>query len=232
MGASLLPGLALAGGIKGKVSGAEKLLNPVWNEAKDPANHRYSFREPSPTVRGEFRVLYGYAPKELCIAALGTTAATVPDKPLLFKLGGGRTNPVTLVVAPGTTLEVLNNDPFLHRPYLVGNPTFEANDLKSKGPRQWKVPASAAVYEMRDELSPSVRSWVVAEPNVAGVAFPQRDSTFAFDHLPAGDYTLQAYYSGKRVGVAKPVTIKGDAVFELKDVLPVADVNDKTPGKE
>jgi hypothetical protein len=60
-----LPSAAVAATIKSKVSGAAKLLNPVWNEAKDPNAHRYTFREPSPTVRPDVRNLTAHLPKEL-----------------------------------------------------------------------------------------------------------------------------------------------------------------------
>ncbi|MFO0659857.1 MAG: hypothetical protein U0165_08510 [Polyangiaceae bacterium] len=221
-------GVATAGIVKGKVTGADKLLNPVWNEAKDPAANRYSFREPSPTVRAEFRQLFAYAPKEICIAALGSSAAAAPEKPLLFKIGGGRTNPVTLVVAPGTTLEFLNNDPFPHRPYIKGNATFAAAEMKGKSSRQWKVPAGAAVYELLDELAPSVHSYIVSEPNVAGVAFPQRDNSFTFfNGLPSGDYSLQAFFNGKKVGTPRQVSVKGDAPVEVKDALQVGEAGAK-----
>ena len=56
--------------VKGKLAGAAKLMNPVWNEAKDPNLHRFTFREPSATVPSDVRALTGFLPKELCIAAL------------------------------------------------------------------------------------------------------------------------------------------------------------------
>ena len=51
------------------------LTNPVWNEAKDPKKHGYSFREAVTTVRSEFRRLFPHIPKELCIAAISTVEA-------------------------------------------------------------------------------------------------------------------------------------------------------------
>ena len=100
---------------KGKLVGLEKLMNPVWQEAKDVGSHRFSWREPSPTVRAEFRNLFAYAPKEVCVAALASSAQQPPALPLLITVGGGRTTPVTVVVAPGTRLHFENRDPFPHR---------------------------------------------------------------------------------------------------------------------
>src|SRR5262249_26835666 len=99
LGLSLVPGVALAAvTVKGQTAGTAKLMNPVWNEAKDPKNNRYTFREPSATVRPDVRNLTGFLPKELCIAALSEKGAPL-KVPLRMIVAGGRTTPVTLVVA-------------------------------------------------------------------------------------------------------------------------------------
>ncbi|HEV8548910.1 MAG TPA: hypothetical protein VGQ57_07780, partial [Polyangiaceae bacterium] len=63
----LVPASADAAKVRGKVDGFRSLLNPVWAEARDPKQHGYSFREPVPTVRAEFRRLFPHAPKEICV---------------------------------------------------------------------------------------------------------------------------------------------------------------------
>src|SRR5438045_7643575 len=123
---------ANAARIRGLVVGYQHLLNPVWEESKDAERHLYSFREPVPTVRWEFRRLFPHIPKELCVAAIGTERAAAP-KPVLIRVGGGRTTPVTIVVAPGTQLQFQNTDPFDHRLYAVGSPSFPASDTVKGG---------------------------------------------------------------------------------------------------
>jgi plastocyanin len=214
----LSPSLSRAAVVKGKVSGIQKLSNPVWNEAKEPSANRYTWREPSPTVRAEFRQLFPYAPKEICVAALGAAPVTPGNAAIAFKIGGGRTTPVTLVVAPGTTLEFQNRDPFPHRPYVVGNPSFQAADMKGASARQWKVPGPGK-YEIRDELAPSVRSWIVAEPNLVSVAFPTREGAFQFANLPPGEYTLRGYFGGQAVGKPVAVKVASEAPLEVKEVV-------------
>ncbi len=61
MGLSVLgtAGVADAAKVKGKVAGFRGLVNPVWDEARDPKKRGYSFREIVPTVRPEFRQLCG-----------------------------------------------------------------------------------------------------------------------------------------------------------------------------
>ena len=61
----LSPVVSRAAVVKGRTQGIQKLVNPVWNEAKEPTANRYTWREPSPTVRAEFRALFPFAPKEI-----------------------------------------------------------------------------------------------------------------------------------------------------------------------
>jgi hypothetical protein len=222
-GALLLwPVASRAAVIKGRVNGIQKLSNPVWSEAKEPGANRYTWREPSPTVKAEFRALFPHAPKEICIAALGAAEAKPGSGAVALRISGGRTSPVMLVVAPGTMIEFQNRDPFPHRPFLVNIPTFQASDMKSASSRQWKVPGPGK-YELRDQLAPSVRSWIVAEPNVAAIAYPGRDGTFSFANLPPGDYTLKAFFNGEPVGKPLPLKVASEIPLEIKEPLVVAE---------
>jgi len=214
-----VPAVAFGGQVKGKLLGIEKLLNPVWHEAKDVGSHRFSWREPSPTVRAEFRNLYAYAPKEVCLAALASSAQQPPALPLLITVGGGRTTPVTVVVAPGTRLHFENRDPFAHKLYGVGQTTFPPGETAALGARDWTAPGPGR-YEIRDELSPSVRSWVVVEPNVAAIAYPTVQGIFLIPQLSPGEYTLKVFFAGNPVGTPKTFTLAG-AVVDL--ALPVAE---------
>ncbi|HEX3597794.1 MAG TPA: hypothetical protein VHU80_21950 [Polyangiaceae bacterium] len=220
-GAATLALDAHAAHVRGLVVGYQHLLNPVWEEAKDTERHLYSFREPVPTVRAEFRRLYPHIPKELCIVALSGEKAP-PQKPVLIRVGGGRTTPVTLVVAPGTQLQFQNTDPFAHRLYAVGQGAFPASDTVKGGVRSFAAPAAGTV-EIRDEAAPSLRMWVITEPNVAGVAYPSLKGEFALAVDAPGDYRIQAYFSGKKVGPEVPIKV-GNADIDLSRApLKVAD---------
>jgi plastocyanin len=212
-GLALLPSTADAAHVKGQFQGFRSLQNPVWAEAKDPKNHGYSFREPVPTVRAEFRRPFPHIPKELCVAAI----AAGPQKaqpPVLIRVGGGRTTPVTIVVTPGTRLTFQNTDPFKHKIYGVGIKTFASSETGPGATRDWSVP-EAGVFEIRDDAAPSLRMWIVAEPNVASVAYPSLKGEFSINVQEPGDYTLQAYFSGKKVGAPMPVTVT-EKDLELK----------------
>lgn len=229
LGLLLWPMASGAAVVKGQVTGIQKLVNPVWNEAKETTANRYTWREPSPTVRAEFRALFPHAPKEICVAAIGANAAVANPNPIAFRIGGGRTSPVTLVVAPGTVLEFQNRDPFPHRPYIVGNAAFQASDMKGASSRQWKIPGPGK-YELRDQLAPSLRSWIVADPNVSAVAYPGRDGAFTFANLPPGDYTLKAFFNGEVVGKPVPAKILSEVPFVVKE--PVVVAEEPAPGKK
>lgn len=200
-------GSADAQHVRGRLEGYRLLQNPVWAEARDPKHHGYSFREPVPTVRAEFRRLYPHIPKEVCVAALAATPQKAAPTAVLVRVGGGRTTPVTMVVAPGTKLSFKNTDPFKHRLYIVDLKTFTASDTLPGGSREWTVP-EAGTFEIRDEAAPSLRMWVVAEPTVAGIAYPSLKGEFSVPVEGAGEYRLQAFFAGKKVGPEVPVTLK------------------------
>ncbi len=201
-----VPAASLAGPVKGRVTGFLYLLNPVWEEAKAPDAHGYTFREPSPTVRADRRKLYPYIPKELCVAVLASEAQAKMSRQEVL-IGGGRTTPVTIVVTPGTELQFKNTDPFAHRLYAVNEKSFNAANTLKGADRIWAVPAPG-VYEIRDELTPSVRMWVVSNPNVVAYDYPDLNGVFSVDVEDAGEFSVQAFFAGKEVGKALPVVLK------------------------
>lgn len=209
-----VPVLAAGPKVKGKVSQFEYLLNPVWEEARDPERRLYSFREIVPTVPSKHRALYPHIPKELCIAALSEQKQEPSRMATLIRVGGGRTTPVTIVVAPGTRLRFKNTDPFPHRLFGTGNSTFTPSDTIKGGARDWTVPGPGS-YEIRDELAPSLRMWIVAEPNVAAIAYPSMAGDFALRPELPGTYTVQAYFSGKKVGEPMPVDVSSGADIDI-----------------
>ena len=212
---------ALAGPIKGRISGQEKLVPEVYAEAAKPDAHRFTWREPSPTVRAEFRNLAANPSRELCIAALESAAAPAHE-PILIKITGGRTIPATIVVSPGTRLSFENRDPFLHRLYANGQQSWKAEPMNPGSRREWSAPQGAGRFEFKDELFPSVRTYVIVEPQVVEIAYPGRDGAFAMNLAP-GDYVLKAYFGGKQVGKPISVGVKGPQLIDLKDPLNVSE---------
>jgi hypothetical protein len=217
----LVPASADAARITGRIDGFRNLLNPVWADARDPKQHGYSFREPVPTVRAEFRRLFPHIPKEICVAAI----AAGPQKAggaVEIRVGGGRTTPVTIVVAPGTLLRFQNTDAFRHRLYGVDIKTFQPADTPRGGKREWTV-TEPGIFEIRDELAPSLRTWIVGDPNVAAIVYPSLKGDFSLTVAEPGDYTVQAFFAGKKVGPAVPVTVAAADVDISRSPLKVGD---------
>ncbi len=213
----------------GSVTGYEHLENPVWKEAKDPKSKGYSFREMVPTVPAKHRKLYPHIPKELCVAALAKEDQK-PQANTLIRVGGGRTTPVTIVVTPGTKLVFQNTDPFKHRLYISGDSTFQPNDTDRGATREW-TPTKAGTFEIRDELAPSLRMWVVAEPKVAAITYPSMKGEFNLMAPVAGEYEVQAYFAGAKVGEALAAAVDGRDLKLPKPIVVAKESDDKKESK-
>lgn len=211
---------AFAGPVRGRITGQEKLLPEVYAEAARPDAHRWTWREPSPTVKAEFRNLSANPSRDICIAAM-TSSNAAPHEPILIKITGGHTIPTTIVITPGTRLSFENHDPFPHRLYIQGNDSWKAEDLNAGAHREW-TPTATGKVEFRDQLVPSIRMYVVVDPQVADIAFPGRDGAFGMT-LPAGDYVLKAFFNGKQVGRAVNVAAKERPALEIKEPLNVGE---------
>lgn len=214
----------------GRVAGGEALLNPVWVEAADPKNHRYTFRVPSTTVSAQAKRLTAYLPKELCIVALGQTPAEPKKSPVPVTISGGRTTPVTLVVPPGQEIQLENHDPFPHRIYEYGegDKSLQASDIEPTKSRRW-TPPKPGTYELRDELAPSLRSWIVVEPKAHEVAYVDFKNEFRME-LDPGAYTLRGYFTGKPVG--KPLPANVNALPKQQRLAAPLVVGEKKKGDE
>lgn len=206
--------------LKGRLQGGQDLLNPVWNEAADPKNHRYSFRQRSPTVGDHAKKLTAYLPKELAIVAMGAGAATTTT-PRQIHVSGGRTSPVTVVIPEGQNVQFVNADPFPHKLYSPGDVKegLGPEETKAQAQRVWKPP-KAGVYEIRDEFFPSIRSWVVVEARAVASTYPNAKGEFTLPPLVPGEYELVAYFAGKPIGTPLKVDLKpGPETKEWPDPL-------------
>ncbi len=201
--------------VRGKISGYEKLVPDVYADAARLDAKRFTWREPSPSVATQFRVLSANPSRDICIAV---TAATPQEKQEFgMRITGGRVIPTTIVVTPNTTLSFKNYDPFKHRLYIVNGNTkvLVPEDVQPNNVRSW-APQGAGKFEIRDELFPSIHSYVIVDPQVVSVTYPGRDGSFGFN-VPAGDYVLKAFFNGHPVGRQIQVTAKDRGTFEMKE---------------
>ena len=223
LAAALASGPLLAGGtstLKGKVSGWDKLLPATYQEASKPDSHRFTWREPSPTVKQDFRRLSASPTRDVCIAAFGGGGAAAHDSQRVF-VTGERVSPSTIVLSPGSHLSMKNADPFPHSLYEVGNASWGPNPTAPGSSRDWTA-AATGVHVIRDTLFPSLVMYIVVDAAAVETTYPDRDGTFTMN-LPPGDYTLKAFFDGKPVGKPLDGVHLGEKDLEIKDPMPVGD---------
>lgn len=222
LGSALASGTLLAGastvGVRGKVSGWEKLLPQTYAAAATSDSHRYTWREPSPTVKQEFRKLSANVSRDVCVAAFGPAAAQAHE-PLAVRLSGGRLTPSTVVLSPGSRLSFKNADPFPHVLYEVGNDTWAANPTAAGSTREWAA-TTPGLHVIRDQLFPSVAMYVMVDPNAVEFTLPDHDGNFTMPVAP-GEYTVKAFFEGKQVGKSAEAVHVGPGGIDLKDPLSV-----------
>jgi hypothetical protein len=220
--AVLFTGTLLAGAganLRGKVTGWEKLLPLAYVDASKPEAHRYTWREPSPTVKQDFRRLSANVSRDVCIVALGGAGAAAAHEPQAVKVTGGRITPSTIVVSPGSRLSFKNSDPFPHQLYEAGNPSWAPNPTAPGSTREWAA-AAVGVHQIRDQLFPGVAMYIVVDEKAVDFAFPDREGQFTLN-VPPGEYTVRAFFDGKAVGKAIENIRVFERGLELKEPLSV-----------
>jgi hypothetical protein len=214
--ASLMSGELVAGpatGVRGKVSGWDKLLPQVYAEAAKSESHRYTWRESSPSVRPDFQKLTANVSRDVCVVAFGGGTAAAHE-PILVKVTGGRLTPSTLVLSVGSRLSFKNVDPFPHELYEAGNDKWGPNPTGPGSTREWAA-TSPGLHPIRDRLFPSVVMYVVVDPAAVEYAMPDHDGVFSLP-VPPGEYVLKAFFDGKQAGKEESVRV-GERTLDLKD---------------
>jgi hypothetical protein len=201
--------------VKGKLIGWERLLPQVYTEAAKSDSHRYTWREPSPTVKQEFRKLSGNVSRDVCVAAFGTSSPQAHE-PLAVKVTGGRMSPATIVLSPGSRLSFRNPDPFAHVLYEVSNDKWAPNATAPGSSREWAATVPG-IHEIRDQLFPSIVMYIVVDPSAIEFAFPDRDGAFSMS-LPPGEYTIKAFFDGKQASKEMgPLRVGDRGGIELRE---------------
>lgn len=215
--------LGAESGVSGVVVGVDKVQHPVWAEAARDSSRRFTFRVASPTVPAKVReTLSPSLSRDVLVVAMAASAP--PGAKFTAKVLGGRTIPSTVVVNKGASLAFENRDPIPHRLYAVGGHGFVAADQPASTARSWSPPGAGA-YEVRDELAPSVRTWVVVDNGVVAAVAPDEKGAFKLD-LPEGQYQLRVYVGGKVMGSEVPVVVAPGTVTKLKSNLAVVSKKD------
>ncbi|MBL8602992.1 MAG: hypothetical protein JNK72_13795 [Myxococcales bacterium] len=140
--------------------------------------------------------------------AEATQAMTVPVE-------GNRCRPGTVVVSPGTTLTLDNQDLVSHTLYAIARGQ-EANrvvqpETTSARTRRQITFAAPGTYELRDERSPAFRCWVVVGQGQGRVLGVNREGAFMASNLNEGAYVVRAYFEGTERGSVN-ATVANEAV--------------------
>ena len=139
-------------------------------------------------------------------------------QPVALRIEGGRCRPGTVVLSPGTTLDITNADLVAHEIYAVARGTevraVPAESVSPRARRQIQLPPAGA-YELRDLRQPSFRCHVLVGPGQGRVLLPNATGAFAATGLADGDYTVTVYYQGEQRATA-PAAVRGrDAQVQL-----------------
>lgn len=136
---------------------------------------------------------------------------TESAQPVSVRVEGGRCRPGTIVVSPGTTLQIENADILGHELYAVRpNSTERVIPAELTTPRSRRQVSFQApgTYEIRDVRQPSFRCWAVVGAGQGRVLLNNATGAFAATGLADGEYTVKAYFEGAERGSAT-VTIRG-----------------------
>lgn len=140
------------------------------------------------------------------------------SQPVSLRIEGGRCRPGTVVLSPGTTLDITNADLVAHELYAVARGgdvrAVPAEAISPRARRQIQLP-QAGVYELRDVRQPSFRCYVLAGPGQGRVLLPNATGAFATTGLADGDYTVTVYHQGEQRATAPAVVRGRDAQVQL-----------------
>ena len=115
--------------------------------------------------------------------------------------------PHVLPVLKGTTVRILNSDPFLHNVHAYqGKKTFFNMALPFQGMAIDQVFAEPGVHTVLCDAHPEMSAFIVVLEN-ALFAAPDGDGSYVIDGVPPGSYTLIRYDAEKDRTVRKVVTV-------------------------
>lgn len=188
---------ANAGDLRGSLQGLDALRSAPAPEV--PERRLYFWMQSNGALAT--RDARPNAERDLAVVISGDN---VPEstQPVPVTVAGGTCQPGTVLVNPGTTINVRNIDWFAHELFLTApnNETpVEGAAPESTAPNsQRSIQVRAAgTYLMRDRLNPLFRCWVVVGPGQGRHVSPSADGTFRTSNLADGEYTLKVYFEGR-----------------------------------
>jgi hypothetical protein len=188
---------ANAGDLRGSLTGLDALRSAPAPEVPERrlyfwmlSNGALATRDSRPNIE-----------RDLAVVISGDNIAE-STQPVALTVAGGTCQPGTVLVNPGTTINVRNIDWFAHELFLTApaNETpIEGAAPESTAPNsQRSIQVRAAgTYLMRDRLNPLFRCWVVVGPGQGRHVSPGADGSFRTSNLADGEYTLKVFFEGR-----------------------------------
>jgi hypothetical protein len=144
--------------------------------------------------------------RDLAVIVTGPTVAEAAQ-PVTVTVAGGGCQPGTVVVTPNTVISVRNLDWFTHELFLTAAnsdvPVSEfAPEATAPSSQRSAQVRAAGRYVMRDRLNPLFRCWVVIGPGQGRVISPGPDGVYRTSNLGEGDYTVDVWFEGRKVGTS------------------------------
>lgn len=175
--------------------------------------------------------------RDLAVIVTGPAVAEAAQ-PVTVTIAGGGCQPGTVVVTPNTVISLRNLDWFTHELYLT-QPNNEA-PIEDFGPEA-TAPSSqrsaqvrtAGRYVLHDRLNPLFRCWIVVGPGQGRVISPAADGTYRTSGLAEGDYTVDVWFEGRKVGTSNAhMGTRDSTVPAMNLAVPPADpaANGAAPG--
>ncbi|MFO0645939.1 MAG: hypothetical protein U0326_06855 [Polyangiales bacterium] len=194
LGSLALAARSPASDLRGTLAGAESLTPTV---RQDPPRFRAAYWE---VPNGVLPITTARASVEFDVGVILTgPGITESTQPVGIRVEGGRCRPGTVVVSPGTTLDITNADLVGHELYAVARGSTErvvpAQVVTPRTRRQVQL-AQPGVYELRDVRQPSFRCWVIAGQGQGRILLPNAAGAFAATGLNDGAYTVKVYFEG------------------------------------
>lgn len=190
--------VALATDLRGSLQGSDT-LTPSPRVA--PAGQRPSYWE---VPNGVVAVASPRASTEFDVGLILTGDGIQESRqPVSVRIEGGRCRPGTVVVSPGTVLQVENQDVIGHSLYAIAQGTGNSavpEELTSAHTRRQLTFSTAGVYELRDARQSSFRCWVVVGAGQGRIIPQDAAGAFTLTGLTEGEYTLHAWFEGVERG--------------------------------
>ncbi len=98
----------------------------------------------------------------------------------------------------GAGLRIENRDGCTHELQSEGIEGFAPLATAPGNARQVTVP-SGGPHEITDRLYGHIHGWVVGVDDLVACATIEEDGKYAFESVPAGEYTLKVYRDGEEV---------------------------------